>query len=138
MSDPNRFNPFDVDRPLMMRCGCGGDHGAEHHDSQVPRQPRHHSAQAYSRDFIEATLVKALLPSERLAAPLPAGRGRKHGARCHRIAAADSVPCEAMAQEGGKGAERLSVGSESRLHRDHLRDATDHGRPARLLSRRKA
>ncbi len=106
MSDhDNRFNPFDADRPLMMRCSCGGDHAPAQHDATRPG-PRSASAEAYSRDFIEATLVKALLPSE----PLRRRFLQAVGAGTARAAIASLLPLgalEAMAQEGGKGAAAL-------------------------------
>ena len=53
----SRFDPYDADRPLLLKCGCGGDH--------APAQPSAESAaefdESFSRGFIEATLVKALL-----------------------------------------------------------------------------
>ena len=58
----SRFDPYDADRPLMLKCGCGGDHAPAQHDAESAAS----SAESFSRDFIEATLVKALLPSEPL------------------------------------------------------------------------
>ena len=54
----NMFDPYNADRPLLLKCGCGADHAPGEHTAV--------SAESYSRDFIEATLVKALLPSEPL------------------------------------------------------------------------
>jgi nitrate/nitrite transport system substrate-binding protein len=54
--DDNRFDPYNADQPLMLRCACGANHSAGQHDTET----------SYSRDFIEATLVKALLPDERV------------------------------------------------------------------------
>ena len=54
------FDPYDADRPLLMRCACGQDHAPIEHGAQTPDPVRH------SNDFIEAALVKALLPQESL------------------------------------------------------------------------
>ena len=101
----NRFRPFDAERPLLMRCSCGGDHApGNHNTSNLESQPA--AAEAYSRDFIEATLVKALLPSE----PLRRRFLQAVGANGARAAIASLLPIgalEAMAQEGGKGAAAL-------------------------------
>jgi nitrate/nitrite transport system substrate-binding protein len=59
----NRFDAFDADRPLLMKCACGGEHAPQAHPSQLA--PAADDA-AYSADFIYAALVKALLPRESL------------------------------------------------------------------------
>ena len=90
-TDPqNRFDPFDADQPLMMKCRCGGDHAPAQHQDEA----------SYSRDFIEATLVKALLPSE----PLRRRFLQAVGATTARAAIASLLPMgalEAMAQDKG-------------------------------------
>ena len=67
------FSPYDADRPLRLRCSCGGDHtGVEHEAEAASTQAIAHLRQrastpdfeSYSRDFIEATLVKALFPQD--------------------------------------------------------------------------
>jgi len=67
------FSPFDADRPLMLRCSCGRDHTlADHHAETVADSAaatlRERSLtsefEAYSNEFIEATLVKALFPQD--------------------------------------------------------------------------
>ena len=45
---------YDADRPLLMRCSCGGDHAPTEHAS----------AEALSNDKLEAAMVKALFPVE--------------------------------------------------------------------------
>ena len=45
---------YDADRPLLMRCSCGGDHAPGEHAS----------AEALSNDKLEAAMVKALFPVE--------------------------------------------------------------------------
>jgi nitrate/nitrite transport system substrate-binding protein len=90
MSDAdNRFDPYNADRPLMLRCRCGADHAPEQHAA---------ASAGYSRDFIEATLVKALLPSE----PLRRRFLQAVGANTARAAIASLLPMgalEAMAQD---------------------------------------
>ena len=85
----NRFDPYNADRPLMLKCGCGADHAPEQHAAATA---------GYSRDFIEATLVKALLPSE----PLRRRFLQAVGANTARAAIASLLPMgalEAMAQD---------------------------------------
>jgi len=89
--DSNPFDPYDADRPLMLKCRCGADHApADHAVAATP--------EAFSRDFIEATLVKALLPSE----PLRRRFLQAVGATTARAAIASLLPMgalEAMAQD---------------------------------------
>ena len=92
----SRFDPYDADRPLMLKCGCGGDHAPTQHSAE----PADSSEQSLSRDFIEATLVKALLPSE----PLRRRFLQAVGATTARAAIASLLPMgalEAMAQDKG-------------------------------------
>ena len=80
------FDPYDADRPLMLRCACGRDHA-----------PDAHSA-ASNTSFIEATLVKALFPHE----PLRRRFLQAVGADTARAAIASLLPLgalEAMAQD---------------------------------------
>ncbi|WP_440106831.1 CmpA/NrtA family ABC transporter substrate-binding protein [Acidovorax sp. BL-A-41-H1] len=67
------FSPFDADRPLMLKCSCGRDHTAADHHAEVVADAaaaklRERSLtsefEAYSNEFIEATLVKALFPQD--------------------------------------------------------------------------
>jgi len=66
------FSPYDADRPLMMRCSCGRDHSVADHQAEAAAQAtatlraRSLTAdfEAYSQEFIEATLVKALFPHD--------------------------------------------------------------------------
>ena len=92
----SRFDPYDADRPLMLKCGCGGDHAPTQHDAELAAT----SEEGFSRDFIEATLVKALLPSE----PLRRRFLQAVGATTARAAIASLLPMgalEAMAQDKG-------------------------------------
>ena len=84
--DANAFDPYNADRPLMLKCSCGADHAA--------------ASEHYSRDFIEATLVKALLPNERVRRRFL----QAVGATTARAAIASLLPMgalEAMAQDKG-------------------------------------
>ncbi len=67
------FDPYNADRPLMLKCSCGrehsvGDHLAEAAADRAAIELRRRSLtsefEAYSNEFIEATLVKALFPQD--------------------------------------------------------------------------
>jgi nitrate/nitrite transport system substrate-binding protein len=68
------FDPYNAERPLMMKCSCGRDHTVAEHKaeeagaSQATRTLRERSEtaefEAYSNEFIEATLMKALFPQD--------------------------------------------------------------------------
>ncbi len=67
------FDPYNADRPLMMKCSCGRDHTvADHHVEvtadtaaiELRRRSETADFEAYSNEFIEATLVKALFPHD--------------------------------------------------------------------------
>ncbi len=67
------FDPYDADRPLMLKCTCGRDHTVAEHQQELAAEAaatelRRRSAsagfEAYSNEFIEATLVKALFPQD--------------------------------------------------------------------------
>ena len=34
-SPANSFDPYNADRPLMMKCGCGRDHTAAEHQAEL-------------------------------------------------------------------------------------------------------
>ena len=66
---PAFFDPYNADRPLMMKCSCGRDHTVADHHAEVAadtaaielrRRRETADFEAYSNEFIEATLVKAL------------------------------------------------------------------------------
>jgi nitrate/nitrite transport system substrate-binding protein len=89
----NPFDPYNADRPLLLKCRCGADHAPADHAAAA-------SSEAFSRDFIEATLVKALLPSE----PLRRRFLQAVGATAARAAIGSLLPMgalEAMAQDKG-------------------------------------
>jgi nitrate/nitrite transport system substrate-binding protein len=67
------FDPYNADRPLMLKCSCGRDHTLADHHAEVSAdaaaaqlRQRSESAEfeAYSKEFIEASLVKALFPQD--------------------------------------------------------------------------
>lgn len=69
------FDPYNADRPLLMKCGCGKDHSAAEHQkelsaAQATQELKQRSLspdfESYSNAFIEATLVKALFPQDEL------------------------------------------------------------------------
>lgn len=62
MSDQpsNLYDPYDADRPLLARCGCGGEHAPADH----PTLSNTTSVEKVSHAFIEAAIVKALFPHE--------------------------------------------------------------------------
>jgi nitrate/nitrite transport system substrate-binding protein len=69
----NRFSPFDADRPLMLKCSCGRNHTVADHQqelsaaaatTELKRRSMTSEFEAYSNEFIEATLVKALFPHD--------------------------------------------------------------------------
>lgn len=88
-----RHDAYDADRPLMLRCACGQDHAPAEHDAAA-------SAEALSRDFVEASLVKALFPVD----SVRRGFLKAVGANTARAAIASVLPIgalQAMAQEKG-------------------------------------
>ena len=67
------FDPFNADRPLMLKCSCGQDHTVAEHQKQasaqsaateLKRRSLTSEFESYSNAFIEATLVKALFPQD--------------------------------------------------------------------------
>ena len=67
------FDPYNADRPLMLKCSCGRDHSPADHHAEIAAdaaaatlRARSETAEfeAYSQEFIEATLVKALFPHD--------------------------------------------------------------------------
>ena len=90
-------DPFDADRPLRMRCGCGRMHPAADQAScsagTVAAQP-----EAVGEAWLQAALVKALFPQE----PLRRAFLRAVGRRTAAAAIAGVLPMgalQAMAQE---------------------------------------
>ncbi len=60
-------DPYDADRPLLMRCACG-QHASPADHAAAERRVRSAAAEfeAESASFIEASLVKALFPQDAL------------------------------------------------------------------------
>ncbi len=67
------FDPYNADRPLMLKCSCGKDHTLAEHQQEasaasaaveLKRRSLTSEFEAYSNEFIEATLVKALFPQD--------------------------------------------------------------------------
>ena len=67
------FDPYNADRPLMLKCSCGQDHSEAEHQKELAassatvelkRRSLTTEFEAYSNAFIEATLVKALFPQD--------------------------------------------------------------------------
>lgn len=67
------FDPYNADRPLMLKCSCGKDHTVAEHQqelsaqgatAELKRRSLSSEFEAYSNAFIEATLVKALFPQD--------------------------------------------------------------------------
>ncbi|MDM0045359.1 ABC transporter substrate-binding protein [Variovorax dokdonensis] len=99
------YDAYDADRPLLMRCACGEDHAPDQHALFTPSAGKElavarQSEEELSRDFVEATLVKAIFPHD--------GVRRRFlkavGAGTARAAIASLLPVgalQAMAQERG-------------------------------------
>ena len=101
------FDPYDADRPLTMRCGCGRDHAANEHQREqdaaaaaVELRARSETAdfEAYSRDFIEASLMKALFPQDALRRRFIRAVG-KASAMAAIASVLPIAPLQAMAEE---------------------------------------
>ena len=87
-------DPYNADRPLLMRCACGQDHAPNQH-IQVAS-----SVEEAGRQFMEAALVKALFPVD----GVRRGFLKAVGANTARAAIASVLPLgalQAMAQEKG-------------------------------------
>jgi nitrate/nitrite transport system substrate-binding protein len=89
---PMSHDAYDADRPLMLRCACGADHAPGDHAAP--------DVETSSRDFMEASLVKALFPVD----AVRRGFLKAVGANTARAAIASVLPVQAlqaMAQERG-------------------------------------
>jgi len=101
------FDPFNADRPLMLKCSCGKDHTVADHQqeasvqsatTELKRRSLTSEFESYSNAFIEATLVKALFQQDEV------GRGflRAVGKGTAMAAIASVLPMgtmQAMAQD---------------------------------------
>ncbi|HKX95134.1 MAG TPA: CmpA/NrtA family ABC transporter substrate-binding protein, partial [Methylibium sp.] len=103
------FDPYDADRPLAMRCTCGRDHSVAEHraglDADGAAAVLRERAdttdfEQYSREFIEASVMKALFPQDALRRNFLRAVGRSTA-----MAAIASLlpiaPLQAMAEEKG-------------------------------------
>jgi len=107
-----RHDPYDADRPLLMRCACGRHDSEAEHDralgrAQATAELRTRAdavpavdIEAESRQFVEAALVKALFPQDALRRRFLRAVGR--GSAMAAIGSVlPVVPLQAMAQERG-------------------------------------
>jgi len=103
------FDPYNADRPLMMKCSCGRDHSVADHHAEVAadsaaielrRRSETAEFEAYSNEFIEASLVKAIFPhdEERRLFLRAVGKGTAMAAIASVLPVAS---LQAMAQEKG-------------------------------------
>jgi nitrate/nitrite transport system substrate-binding protein len=95
------FDPYDADRPLLMRCRCGQHASeAEHACAELRARSEAEDFQAYAHEFIEASLVKALIPhdGQRRRFLRAVGKGTAMAAISSVLPVAS---LQAMAQEAG-------------------------------------
>jgi nitrate/nitrite transport system substrate-binding protein len=93
------YDPYDADRPLMLRCGCGADHAPQDH-AAAPALP---DTETMGRQFMEASLIKAIFPHEpvRRAFLKAVGRRTAMAAIATALPAGALTSLQAMAQEKG-------------------------------------
>jgi len=113
MNDTSRHDPYDADRPLLMRCACGQHGSAAEHNASLDAEgavsvlrTRSESAafEAESNAFVEAALIKALFPQDALRRKFLRAVGR----RTAQAAIASVLPAGALASlqaraQDGKG-----------------------------------
>jgi nitrate/nitrite transport system substrate-binding protein len=90
-----RHDPYDADRPLMLRCACGENHAPQDHAASTASE-----VEATSNNLLEASLMKALFPHDGLRRRFL----RAVGANTARAAIASVLPLgalQAMAQDKG-------------------------------------
>ncbi len=89
------YDPYDADRPLMLRCSCGADHAPQDHAAATV------DPESLGRSFMEASLVKALFPQEpvRRAFLKAIGRRSAMAAIAAALPAGALTSLQAMAQE---------------------------------------
>ena len=85
------YDPYDADRPLLLRCACGADHAPQQRGAAQ-------DAEALGRDFIEASLVKALFPQENKRRAFLRATGRR-GAMAAIASVLPVASLQAFAQE---------------------------------------
>ncbi|HYN62595.1 MAG TPA: CmpA/NrtA family ABC transporter substrate-binding protein [Rubrivivax sp.] len=84
-------DPYDADRPLLLRCACGQDHAPQQHAAAVDED-------GLGRSFIEASLVKALFPQEPVRRAFLRAAGRS-GAMAAIASVLPLASLQAMAQD---------------------------------------
>jgi nitrate/nitrite transport system substrate-binding protein len=90
----NFHDPYNADRPLMLRCSCGQDHAPQDH--AVPALAQGEEAQSHS--FVEAALMKALFPVD----SVRRGFLKAVGANSARAAIASLLPIQALQAMAGE------------------------------------
>ena len=67
------FDPYEADRPLLLKCSCGRDHTVSEHQAEATAEVAAAELrqrlqgldfEAYSNQFVEATLIKAIFPQD--------------------------------------------------------------------------
>ena len=105
MSDAREIDPYDADRPLLMRCSCGrhgsaAEHAAVDAGAELRRRSETAEFEAYSNAFVEATLVKALFPQDAVRRRFLRAVGK--GTAMAAIASVLPIaPLQALAQAAG-------------------------------------
>ncbi len=137
------FSPYDADRPLMLKCSCGRDHTVADHakniaassaTAELKRRSLTSEFEAYSNEFIEATLVKAIFPQDAVRRRFLRAVGK--GTAMAAIASVLPVASmQAMAQDKKRTGKNQP---QDRFHSHHLRHAADHGAPPGLLPNSRA
>jgi nitrate/nitrite transport system substrate-binding protein len=103
------FDAYDADRPLMMHCTCGKNHTVGEHQqelaaaqatSELKKRSVTADFEAYSNEFIEATLVKAIFPQDDLRRRFLKAVG-KNTAMAAIASVFPVASMQAMAQEKG-------------------------------------
>ncbi|MCW7537723.1 ABC transporter substrate-binding protein [Aquabacterium sp. A7-Y] len=102
-------DPYDADRPLLMRCACGQARGAGLNEEPATACSPATAEQAVNR-FVEAALVKALFPRDEVRRQFLRAVGRRTA-----MAAIASLlpiaPLQALAQQRGAPEKRdLKIG----------------------------
>ena len=80
-------DPYDADRPLMLRCGCGADHAPSAHGATTLPD-----TETMGRQFMEASLIKAIFPQE----PVRRAFLKAVGRRSAMAAIAAALPAGAL------------------------------------------
>jgi nitrate/nitrite transport system substrate-binding protein len=103
------FSPYDADRPLMLKCSCGREHSVADHQAEVAagaaatelrKRSLSSTFEAYSNEFIEATLVKAIFPQDDMRRRFLKAVG-KNTAMAAIASVLPVASMQAMAQEKG-------------------------------------